>query len=171
MYIVVMYSSDMDVYTVLVCIGVGILSIIGRVSGICSVICYMLLWPFIRVYVSWMEKIISAVKLNESIKKLFVLFLVMSNSILVGLFSLYIFGMLHSLGFISFVVVGVYVFVMISIGIWVVLLSYVILSLFVNINYKYIILGVMPLPSFFAKVCANWVLLYVVMLLSLLTFL
>jgi hypothetical protein len=52
MYIVLIYSVDMDVYTVLVCLGIGVLSIIGGVNGFCAMMGYILLWPFIRVYAS-----------------------------------------------------------------------------------------------------------------------
>lgn len=165
-----MYSSDIEVYGVLVGVRLGIISIVGRLNGFCSVIVYMLIWPFIFTYMGWLDKIVSRLKINESVKKILVLVIVISFSVPL-LVLLYLLGITYSFRLISVVILRVYAFVIVVLRIWLTLMIYPTLSLLINLNYKLIILGLMPLPVFFVKVCGNWVLLYFIILLSLLIFL
>lgn len=160
------YSSDIDVYRVLVCVRLRVLRYLGGVNRTFAVMLYIILWPFILTYINWIDKMIPGIKLNESIKKAVVLvFVLMICS--VSLLWLYLFSLTIAKRFISVVPLRVYVFVSICSGLWIVLVIYVIIRLWINVNYKIILLGLLPIPVFFVKVCYNWILMYVVIIMSL----
>lgn len=60
------------------------------------------------------------------------------------------------------VVLGVYVFLMLSSRIWVILWSYTVLRNFIRDNYKLLRVRVLPLVVFFVKVCRSYILLWIV---------
>lgn len=165
-YIVINYSSDIDVYGVLVCVRLRVLRYLGGVNRTFAVMLYIILWPFILTYINWIDKIVPGIKLNESIKKAVVLIfvLIICN---VSLFWLYLFSLTTAKGFVSVVPLGVYVFVSICSRLWIVLIIYVMIRLWINVNYKIILLRLLPIPVFFVKVCYNWILMYIVMIMSL----
>jgi len=166
MYIVINYSSDMDVYGVFVCVGLGVLRYLGGVNGTFAVMLYIILWPFILTYIRWMEKMVSRIKLNESIKKMIVLCFVLTVCG-VSFIWLYLFTLTATKGFLSVVPLRVYVFVILCSGLWIFLIVYVVMRLWLNINYKIILLRLLPIPVFFVKICNNWILMYVVIIMSL----
>jgi len=55
---------------------------------------------------------------------------------------------------------------MIGIGMWLVIWSYVLLGNFIGDNYKILRLGILPLIVFFVKVCRSYVLLWMVIVYS-----
>lgn len=164
-YIVISYASDIDAYGVLVCLGIRMLSVLGSANRFCSIMLYILMWPFMLTYVMWMEKIMPRLKLNESFKKLLIL-CVCSIIATISLMWLYVFGLLRSYRLISVVPLGVYVFLVLMMGIWFLLIIYVIFGVFINVNYRFMLLGLLPLPTFFVKLCGNWVLLYVIIIMG-----
>lgn len=50
-------------------VGLGLVSILGAINGIRSVLVYMVLWPIMLVYLRWAMKILPAFKINEGVKK------------------------------------------------------------------------------------------------------
>lgn len=117
------------------------------------------------VYMSWVSGLMQGIKIVESIKKLLVLstisYLVVSfNSIiLICVLSLNIRGVL------SVTALGVYVGYAVFTRLMMMLIVYSILRLSINLTYKVLILGILPLPVFFIKVFRFWR-LYVVIILS-----
>merc|ERR1719220_1663256 len=107
--------------------------------------------PLIRGYMRILTGLIGGIHINESVKKLMTLrVVVMLGGIIlewryVSAF-IYFFG-----GVTRAVVLGVYVFIIIGIGIWVVIWSYVLLGNFIRDNYKILRLGILPLIVFFVK--------------------
>lgn len=164
------YSSDIEVYRVMVGVGLGLVSMLRTINGIRSIVLYMVLWPMILVYLRWATKILSAFKLNEGMKKGFVLIFLMCTMIF-RWHLLYVMGVAIVSGLLSLVGLGVYVYVIISTRLSVVLLGYFINLSFVNIGYKVLVLRLLPLPVFFVKVCGGILLLYYVLIFSYCNFL
>lgn len=66
---------------------------------------------------------------------------------------------------------GVYVYVIISAGVFVLLLGYFISLSLVNVGYKVLILRLLPLPVFFVKICGGIFLIYYILMFSYCNFL
>merc|ERR1719220_3313800 len=122
--------------------------------------------PLMRGYIRILTGLIGGIHINESVKKLITLgAVVMLGGVILewGYVSafMYFFGRVTGA-----VVLGVYVFIMIGVRMWVVIWSYVLLGNFIRDNYKILRLGVLPLIVFFVKVCGSYVLLWIVIVYS-----
>jgi hypothetical protein len=106
-----------------------------------------------------LNRLIRRLGINESLKKVVVLMAIM---ILRVFFNelLYVLGfILMSNGIMGRVLCGVYVFMCLSMRLWMILLSYLLPNIGINENYRLLTLGVMPLLAFFVKVCGSWLVL------------
>jgi len=162
-YIVLMYASDMEVYGLLVIVGLGIVIVIGGLNGYGSVIILCLIWPFITVYVGWIGMMIGRLKINESLKKILV-FRVAISMLIFNLSWLYIFALGYFVGMVAVSPLRVYAFVMLTLGFAFVLVLYLIFGWFINLNYKILIIGLLPLPVFFVKMCGMYLIMYTIFL-------
>jgi len=72
--------------------------------------------------------------------------------------------MMFDRGVLGAVLIGVYVFILLGVGIWLMLLCYVVLGHFLPDNYKVLGLGILPLVTFFVKVCGSYLLMWMVMI-------
>merc|ERR1719220_2935810 len=122
--------------------------------------------PLMRRYIRILTGLMGGIPINESVKKLITLRAV----ILLGGIVLewrYVSAFIYFFGRVTrAVVLGVYVFIMIRIGMWVVIWSYVLLGNFIRDNYKILGLRILPLVVFFVKVCGSYVLLWIVIVYS-----
>merc|ERR1711937_142205 len=99
--------------------------------------------------------VIGRININESIKKLVTLVCVLLLGGLV-LELRYIIAFLYFSGrVVGAVVLRVYVFVLMGVGMWIVIVSYTALGGFVSDNYKLLGVGILPLMVFFVKICGN----------------
>merc|ERR1719220_508570 len=122
--------------------------------------------PLIRGYMRMLTGLIGGIHINESVKKLITLgAVVMLGGVILewGYVSafMYFFG-----GVTGTVVLGVYVFIIIGVRMWVVIWSYILLGNFIRDNYKILRLGILPLVVFFVKICGSYILLWMVMVYS-----
>lgn len=84
---------------------------------------------------------------------------------------MYILGVAVISGLMSVIGLRVYVYVVMSVRLPLLLIGYFFSMNFVNVGYKVLILGVLPLPVFFVKVCGNVMVLYYIILFGYLNFL
>lgn len=157
------YLSDIDGYSVMVIVGIGILMIIGGANGWVSVLIMIMIWPMFAGYMEWMSIWMAGLKLGESYKKVILLLLLISFSIMVvGLSYVFVIVMApyRVLGVIS---LGVYVWIMVGCGMAIMILSYAFFNLTIEVNWKILVLRLIPLPALFLKQIGVWVVIYVVM--------
>lgn len=154
----------------IVCLRLGLVSVLGCMNGVGSILLYIVIWPMVLVYIRWVTKIVPAFKANEGFKKGAVLCF-----LLICMFSgwhmLYVIGVGIVNGLLRIIGLGVYVYVMLSLGVYYILVMYVVSLNAVNFRYKALVMGLLPLPVFFIKVCCNSVLLYYVIIYSYFNFL
>lgn len=105
-------------------------------------------------------------KIIVSLKKLVGLLLLVSLVFIVNgvLYILVLSGAVG--GLIGVVSLSFYVYYLLIYGVWLMILFFYIVNLLINVNYKVIILGVLPLPLFFLKVGGIFCLYGVIMLSS-----
>lgn len=84
---------------------------------------------------------------------------------------MYILGVTIISRIMSMIGLGTYVYVMLSLRAMLIAVLYIINMNFVNLNYKLILLRMLPLPAFFIKMCSQFVVLYYIMLFSYINFL
>merc|ERR1719220_574557 len=122
--------------------------------------------PLMGGYMRILTGLIGGIHINESGKKLITLrAIVMLGRIILE--WRYVSAFIYFFGRVTrTVVLGVYVFIIIGIGMWVVIWSYVLLGNFIRDNYKILRLGILPLVVFFVKVCRSYVLLWMVIVYS-----
>merc|ERR1712088_484773 len=155
-----------DVYMVNLIIGLGLVLFLVNVKRWLSLFLLMMIMPLIRVYMRILTGLIGRVHINESVKKLITLRAVVILGGIVLEWG-YVSAFIYFFGRVTrTVVLGVYVFIIIGIGMWVVIWSYVLLGNFIRDNYKILRLGILPLIVFFVKVCGSYVLLWIVIVYS-----
>merc|ERR1712088_628080 len=113
-----------------------------------SLFLLMMMIPLIRGYIRMLAGLIGGIHINESVKKLMTLRAV----VMLG-------GIILEWRYVS-------AFMMIGVGMWVVIWSYVLLGNFIRDNYKILRLRILPLIVFFVKVCGSYVLLWIVIIYS-----
>ncbi|MBP94372.1 hypothetical protein CMK18_00290 [Candidatus Poribacteria bacterium] len=155
-----------DVYMVNLIIGLGLVLYLVNVKGWLSLFLLIMMIPLIGGYMRILTGLIGGIHINESIKKLIVLLVtVMLGGVIleIGYVTafMYFFG-----GVTRTVILGVYVFMIIGVRIWVIVWSYVILGNFIGDNYKLLRIGILPLVVFFVKICGSYILLWIVMVYS-----
>lgn len=123
-----------------------------------------MIMPLVRGYIKILSRLMGGININESAKKVFTLLVV---SVLGGI----IMELIYVLCFMVFtsrvlgtVLMGVYVFLLVGLGMWIILFSYVVLGNYVADNYKIVGLGVLPLVVFFVKVCGSFMVIWLVMI-------
>lgn len=164
------YARDMEVYGVIVAVRLRLVSMIGQMNGVRSVLLYMVIWPLALTYIGWVAKMVPALKVNEGTKKGLILRLLIVV-IRVGWHLFYIFGVAVLSRILSVVRLGVYIYVMLSVRVMLMLILYMLNINFVNMNYKLILLRLLPLPIFFVKMCGRLVILYYIILFGYINFL
>lgn len=115
----------------------------------------MMMAPVVGGYLKMLNGVMGGININESIKKLAVLVcvLLLGGAVLeLG----YIIAFLYfSGGVVRAVLLGVYVFVLMGVGMWIIIINYTALGGFISDNYKLLGIGILPLTVFFVKVCGN----------------
>jgi len=124
-----------------------------------SLFLLMIMIPLIGGYMRILTRMMRGIHINESVKKVVVLGAVM----ILGRIMLewgYVSAFMYFFGGVTrAVVLRVYVFMIIGVGIWVVIWTYVILGNFIGDNYKILGIRILPLVVFFVKICGSYILL------------
>lgn len=149
------YNNHRDVYIVNIMIRLRLVLYIVRVKRWLSLMMLMMMAPVVGRYLKMLNGVIGRININESIKKLVTLVCVLLLGGLV-LELRYIIAFLYFSGrVVGAVVLRVYVFVLMGVGMWIVIVSYTALGGFVSDNYKLLGVGILPLMVFFVKICGN----------------
>jgi len=122
------------------------------------------------VYILWMRGVLDGLKIMASFKKIAGLILILSLvSVVNGL--LYMLVLSGAVGGVMGVVsLSFYVYYLMIFGVWTIIFCFYMVNMLINVNYKMIVLGVLPLPLFFLKVGGMFA-LYRVMMISVIVFL
>lgn len=162
MYIMLIYLNEMDRYSTIVLIGVGMCIIIRSGNGWVSLIMLVMIWPMFYRYMEWISIWISGIKIGEFYKKMVVILVVMSL-VLISIEIIYLVVINIGVYRISSVVaLGVYGWLMLGVRITFLILVYLVGNVIIELNWKILVMRVLPLPVFFMKVIGRWILLYAV---------
>lgn len=162
MYIILMYLNEIDGYAVMVLIGVRICIIIRSANGWISLMMLVIIWPIFYGYIEWISIWIAGVKIGEFHKKIVVIIMVMSL-VIISVELLYVIVLSIGVYRISSVIaLRVYGWLILGVGMTLLLLVYLLGNTMIELNWKVLVMGVLPLPVFFIKVIMGWMLLYVV---------
>lgn len=124
----------------------------------------MMIIPLVGGYVKMLTGIMRGISVNESSKKFLALLTVMIlGGIVLDLIYVLSF-MVFTGGVLGTVLMRVYVFVLIGVGMWIILATYVSLRICIADNYKVLGLGILPLIIFFVKVCGSYILIWFVII-------
>jgi len=108
---------------------------------------------------TWM----SGLKIMETYKKILSLMLCLGITI-ISVELLYVLVLSsRTWGMISVVVLRVYRWVIMRVRIVMILIFYTMSNSLIELNWKVLVVGLLPLPTFFVKVIGRWMLIYVVM--------
>jgi hypothetical protein len=112
----------------------------------------------------WLNTWIEGIKLGEVYKKVIVLVLLIAIVFVVIRICYVVILSLNIYGMISVVRLRVYIWFIIGFGFTLLMMSYLSGNFFIEINWKVLVIRVIPLPVFFIKVMGSWLLLYVIIL-------
>jgi hypothetical protein len=115
--------------------------------------------PLLGRYMRILNRVMRRIHINESLKKVVVLIFVagVGRSIIEwGYVTVFMYFMIRVLGT---VILGVYVFITIGAGLWLWLISYTILGVMIQDNYKVLGVRILPLIVFFVKICGSYLLI------------
>lgn len=163
-WVILWYNNHRDVYIVNMVIRLGLVLYIVRVKGWLSLYLLMIMIPLVGRYMKILTGLIGRLFLNESLKKLLTLLVVMVLGGPVLEFGYIICFMIFTNGVLGAVLMGVYVFVLVGVRMWAVLMIYVWLGNYIIDSYKILGLGILPLIIFFVKVCGNYILIWMVII-------
>jgi len=111
-----------------------------------------MIWPMFSGYIEWISIWISRVKLRETFKKAMVV-LLMIGLILLSVALAYVFVLaIRVYGISSVVALSVYGWLILGNGITILIIIYVIRNIMIELNWKLLVMGVLPLPVFFIKI-------------------
>lgn len=140
-------------------IGLGLVLFLVNVKRWLSLFLLMIMIPLIRRYMRILTRLMGGIHINESVKKLMVLGTVMTLGRIMLEWG-YVSAFMYFFGRVTrAVVLRVYVFIIIRVGMWVMIWTYVILGNFIRDNYKILRIRILPLVVFFVKICRSYVLL------------
>lgn len=163
MYIMLMYLNEMDRYSVIVIIGIGICLLMGSRNGWVSLIIMVIMWPMFVRYIEWIVIWVSGLKIGETWKKIIVIVLIISL-ILINVGLLYVVVLsIGVYGISSVVALRVYGWLILGGGMIMLIIMYLSRNVVIELNWKILVMGVLPLPAFFIKIIRSWMVLYVVM--------
>jgi len=163
MYIMLIYLNEMDRYSVMVIIGIGMCLIMGSSNGWVGLLILVIIWPIFSGYIEWISIWISRVKLGETFKKTMVILLII-RLILLSVTLAYVFVLaIRVYRMSSVVALRVYGWLMLGGGITILIIIYVVRNFMIELNWKVLVIRILPLPVFFIKIIGRWLVLYVVM--------
>jgi len=170
MYVIYFYGNDSEVYILIFGVGISLVLLIIGETGLLGLMAMVLIWPIYISYVVWMGGVMDGLKIMASIKKALGLFLIICVSFFVNglLYFVVLSGAVGRL--IGVVSLSFYVYYLLIARIWCVIVGFYIVNITININFKLIILRVLPLPLFFLKVGGIFC-MYGIMVLSAMIFL
>lgn len=127
-----------------------------------SVLVLMIIFPIVGRYLRMMSGIMGGMYINESIKKMVTLILIAGIGMYIS--EIIYFGgfMYMAGGIIGRMLCGVYVFLLISTGMWSLLVAYLLPNVGINDNYRILTIRVLPLIAFFVKVCGFFTVMWLV---------
>jgi len=161
-YIILMYLNEMDRYSVIVIIGIGICLIMGSSNGWVGLLILVMMWPIFNRYMEWVSMWINGVKIGETFKKLIVILLVM-RLIFLSVALAYTFVLaIRVYGMSSVIALRVYRWLILGSRITILIIIYVLGNCMIELNWKVLVMGILPLPVFFIKIMGRWLVLYVV---------
>jgi len=162
MYIILIYLNEIDGYSIIVMIGIGICLIIGSSNGWVGLLILVIMWPMFSGYMEWVSIWISGVKIGETFKKVIVIVLIMRLVFLSVMLAYVCVMVIRVYGMSSVIALGVYRWLMLRGGMTILIILYVVRNFIIELNWKILVIGVLPLPVFFIKVIRGWIVLYVV---------
>lgn len=158
-----MYLNEMDRYSTIVLIGVGMCMIIRSGNRWVSLMILVMIWPMFYRYMEWVSMWITRVKVREFYKKMVVILLVISL-VIISMELMYVVVLnVGVYGVAGVIALGVYGWIMLGVRITLLILTYLIGNALIEFNWKLLIVRVLPLPAFFIKIMRGWMLIYVVM--------
>jgi hypothetical protein len=143
-------------------IGLGLVLYMVGVKGWLSLYLLMIMIPLVGRYVKILSRIMGGINLNESIKKLLTLLVILILRRVILERRYVIAFIVFTNGILGTVLMGVYVFVLLRVGLWAIVLTYAMLGNYIGDNYKILGLRVLPLIIFFVKVCGSFLLMWLV---------
>lgn len=170
MYVIFWYGNDSEVYILIFGVGVSLVLIIVGESRFLRLVVMTLIWPGYVVYLLWMRRVLDRLKIIASFKKVLGLILIICVRFIVNglIYMIVLSGAVG--GLIGVVSLSFYVYYLVAYGIWILILRFYVINLTVNVNFKIVVLGVLPLPLFFLKIRRIFC-LYGVMVISAMIFL
>jgi len=162
-YIILMYLNEMDRYSIMVMIGIGMCLIIGSGNGWVGLLILVIIWPMFSRYIEWVSIWINGVKIGETFKKAMVVLLII-GLVLLSVILAYVFVLAVGVYRMpSVIALGVYGWLMLGGGITILIIIYVLRNFMIELNWKVLVIRILPLPVFFIKIIGRWLVLYVVM--------
>lgn len=114
-YVLIMYCNEMERYIVTFIVGIGLVLIVGNVSGDISIIALCMIWPIYQLYIVIIGSIYTGVKVLETVKKCMVL-------MMLGIVTIYLNSVLYICvvsgvvgGFLRVIALGVYVYLIVGV--------------------------------------------------------
>jgi len=169
-YIILIYADNLEVYTPIFLVGFSFIIIMLGGEGVLGKMVLLGFWPGYVVYVSWISGMLQGIKLIESVKKVVVLLTVSTLVVSFNALLLIVILGFSIRGLIGVTTLGIYVRFSILSGLIILLFIYTSFRILINVNYKILIIGILPLPVFFVKVFGFWR-LYIVLLMGIMVFL
>jgi len=162
-YIILIYLNEMDGYSVMVMIGIGMCLIMGSSNRWVGLLILVMIWPIFSGYMEWISIWINRVKIRETFKKIMVILLII-RLVLLSVALAYVFVLAIGVyGISSVIALRVYRWLILGGGITILIIIYVVGNFMIELNWKMLVIGILPLPVFFIKIIGRWLLLYVVM--------
>merc|ERR1712038_1074764 len=126
--------------------------IMVRETGCIGLIVITLMWPRYLTYLLWIGGVLDGLKIMTSLKKVLRLWLIACTSFVVNglLYFVVLSGAVR--GLMGVVSLSFYVYYLMVSRVWMLIVGFYVINLTVNVNFKFIVLGVLPVPLFFLKV-------------------
>lgn len=168
MYIMLIYLNEMDRYSTMVLIGVGMCMIIRSGNRWVSLMMLVMIWPMFYRYMEWVSMWITRAKIREFYKKMVVILLVISLVVIsVELMYMVVLSVgVYGIG--GVIALGVYGWIILGVRMTLLILTYLTGNILIELNWKLLIVRVLPLPAFFIKIIGRWMLIYAVIYLGIL---
>lgn len=164
-YLSLFYINSIERYIVNFLIAVRIMLMIVQINGILAVMIIMLIWPFMSTYVLYIESIRYRIVLNETLKKMCMLVIVMIVSIK-SMTGYVLILMYIKRGLTGYVVCGIYTYVIVTNELWIMLVLIFVLNITILVAFRVLSLGVLPIAYVFLKRGCSALLLYTLIIMA-----
>jgi hypothetical protein len=150
LYIVYYYSNDIEVYILVFRVGMSFLMISVGDRRICGILVMLIIWPILGVYVTLQGRLIEGLKINRIKLMVSILVVMRMSAGVISLMYLTLLGLARP-GLIRTLLCSFYACYMMINGVPVLMSVFGLVYSFINCSYKYIAIGLLPLPIFYLK--------------------